>query len=41
MGEDRGITKAMGPKWLLLRTCPFQNVKVIVLLARSQLKLVD
>lgn len=40
--ERAGQSEVKGPKVaVLLRTCPFQNVKVIVLLACSQLKLVN
>lgn len=40
--ERAGNYRVRGPKVAagLLRTCPFQNVEVVVLLAHSQLKLV-
>lgn len=41
-GRGQGNHKGQWSKVaLLLRTCPFQNVEVIVLLACSQLKLVN
>lgn len=39
--DGRGQGNHKVQRWLLLRTCPFQNVKVIVFLACSQLKLVN